>query len=74
MMQTSLFRPLFPGRFFNRMRIQQACRQFDGTINPVKQIASELGFDDPCYFARLFKKLDGVSPASFRKQKTRSSR
>lgn len=63
-----------PINFFNRMRIQQACRQLDGTTQPVKQIASDLGFDDPYYFSRLFKKHVGVSPAEFRKQKTQSSR
>jgi AraC-like DNA-binding protein len=59
-----------PINFFNRMRIQKACHSLDSTKHPVKQIASDLGFEDPYYFSRLFKKLVGVSPAGFRKQKS----
>lgn len=33
----------------------------------VEQIASECGVDDPNYFARLFKKIEGISPGEFRR-------
>ncbi|MGH1335165.1 MAG: helix-turn-helix domain-containing protein [Aureispira sp.] len=33
----------------------------------IQEIASELGIDDQSYFARLFKKQEGVTPASYRK-------
>jgi AraC-like DNA-binding protein len=37
-----------------------------GTDN-VKEIAYELGFEDPAYFSRLFSKEEGLSPLEYRK-------
>ena len=34
----------------------------------VKEIAYELGYDDPAYFNRLFAKVSDIAPAEFRKQ------
>ena len=31
------------------------------------EIAQKIGFDDPYYFSRLFKKEMGLSPAHYRK-------
>ncbi|MCX6968235.1 MAG: AraC family transcriptional regulator [Verrucomicrobia bacterium] len=31
----------------------------------VKQVAEEVGFSDPCHFSRVFKKMEGLSPAQF---------
>ncbi len=36
------------------------------TLRSVKEVATELGFDDELYFSRLFKKATGVSPSFFR--------
>ena len=33
----------------------------------IQEIASELGIDDQSYFARLFKKQEGVTPVEYRK-------
>jgi len=33
----------------------------------IKEISYELGFDDPAYFSRFFKKQSGFSPTHFRK-------
>jgi AraC-like DNA-binding protein len=40
------------------------------TLKPVKQIASELGFDDELYFSRFFKKATGQAPTAFREFET----
>jgi AraC-like DNA-binding protein len=34
----------------------------------VKEIAYQLGYDDPTYFSRLFKKVVGLSPGEYRKE------
>jgi len=31
----------------------------------IKQVAAECGYPDPNYFARLFKKVTGVTPTEF---------
>jgi AraC family transcriptional regulator, arabinose operon regulatory protein len=56
-----------PIAYFNRMRIQRASRLLQETSLTVKEIAGTLGFEDPYYFSRLFKKHAGVSPAHFNK-------
>lgn len=40
------------------------------TLKPVKEVASELGFNDVLYFSRLFRKSTGVSPTYFREFET----
>lgn len=32
----------------------------------VKQVCEEIGYDDPAYFSRLFKKKIGVPPSKYR--------
>jgi AraC family transcriptional activator of pobA len=44
----------------------EARRKLIYTATPVSQLAYELGFSDPAYFCRFFKKLTGQAPSSFR--------
>ncbi|MBY0243076.1 MAG: helix-turn-helix domain-containing protein [Burkholderiaceae bacterium] len=46
----------------------EACRKLTYAPSPVASIAYELGFQDPAYFSRLFKKRMGVTPKDFRRQ------
>ncbi|EKE84881.1 AraC family transcriptional regulator [Idiomarina xiamenensis] len=52
--------------YFNDLKIKQACRLLDQSQQTVRQIAADLGFDDPYYFSRLFKKVMGLSPQHYR--------
>lgn len=47
---------------------REACRRLVYIAAPVAVIAAELGFDDPAYFCRFFKRRMGVSPATYRGQ------
>lgn len=40
----------------------------------VKEVAFQVGFDDPSYFSRFFRKMTGVSPQAFRGQFPNSTR
>jgi AraC-like DNA-binding protein len=55
-----------PIDFLNRKRIQRACRLLDTTGAAVAAIAAEVGFDDPLYFSRCFRRIMGRSPRSYR--------
>ncbi|MEX1222051.1 MAG: AraC family transcriptional regulator [Idiomarina sp.] len=55
-----------PLRYFNELKVQYACRLLDNTAQSVREIAQALGFDDPYYFSRLFKKTMGVAPRYYR--------
>ncbi|TDW51433.1 helix-turn-helix protein [Flavobacterium sp. 270] len=46
--------------------IIEAKRQLYYTNNDVKEISFDLGFEDHTYFSRLFKKVTGETPLSFR--------
>ncbi len=50
----------------NDRLIQEAQRELVYTSLPIKQLASELGFNDDAYFSRFFRKQTGVTPKAYR--------
>lgn len=56
-----------PSEIINDYIILEAKRQLLATSNQVSQIAYNLGYEDPSYFIRLFKKHTSFSPETFRK-------
>ncbi len=46
--------------------LEEARLRLENTEFPVEQIAYSLGFRDPGYFNRFFKRLTGVSPGTYR--------
>lgn len=55
-----------PIDYFNQMKMQKASQQLDFTNRSVKDIAMSMGFDDPYYFSKRFKKITGMSPRKYR--------
>lgn len=55
-----------PVNFFSFLRMQQACRLLENTTLRVKEIAAQLGFDDPYHFSRTFHQFIGHSPRAYR--------
>jgi len=55
-----------PKAFQLRLKIQHACRLLTTTDFPVNEVSRSLGFADPYYFSRLFKKIMGQSPLYYR--------
>ena len=51
-----------------RMRLARLLR--DQSRKPIKVVAIETGYKDPCYFSRAFKKAMGISPELYRETKT----
>jgi len=45
---------------------REACRRLIYVAAPAARLATELGFDDPAYFSRFFKRRTGHSPQSYR--------
>jgi len=57
-----------PIEYFNHLKMQKACQYLSFTDMPIKELAINLGIDDPYYFSRMFTKLMGVSPSQYRKK------
>lgn len=57
-----------PIHYFNHLKIQKACQLLSFTDLSVKEISFELGFEDPLYFSRLFKKSMNMSPLKYKKE------
>lgn len=47
---------------------REACRRLVHVAAPVSRLAFELGFEDPAYFCRFFKRQTGLSPTDYRRQ------
>ena len=58
-----------PMAFFIHLRMRLACRLLDLSGKPVKTVALEIGYRDPYYFSRIFKKSMGISPDKYREIK-----
>ncbi|MDQ8201408.1 helix-turn-helix domain-containing protein [Pelagicoccus sp. SDUM812003] len=55
-----------PINYFNQLKVQRACELLATTTLRVSEISEQLGFTDPYYFSRLFKKHMGASPSDYR--------
>lgn len=55
-----------PLKYLMRLRLERAARLLTETQLTATAIAQSLGFDDPAYFARAFKRHFGLSPQRYR--------
>lgn len=56
-----------PIQYFIHLRMEHACRLLDLSDAPVHAVARRLGYEDPYYFSRLFRKVIGVAPSDYRR-------
>ncbi|MFI6642378.1 AraC family transcriptional regulator [Streptomyces sp. NPDC050504] len=56
-----------PGELVRQARTHEAKRLLARTELTVRQVALRVGFDDPAYFCRFFRRETGTSPGAFRK-------
>lgn len=52
--------------YFIRLRIHAACQLLDTTGHDVKFIADRVGYTDPLWFSKAFKRVTGLSPTAYR--------
>ena len=58
-----------PIDYFIQMKMQKASQELDFTDRHIKDIALSMGFDDPYYFSKRFRKAIGVSPQKYRQMR-----
>jgi transcriptional regulator GlxA family with amidase domain len=57
-----------PIAYVQRLRIEHAKRRLERTDTPVEKIAWQVGYEDPAFFRRVFKRTTGVAPGAYRKR------
>jgi AraC-like DNA-binding protein len=60
-----------PYQYLLRLKINRAVDLLLGTSLQAKEVGYRLGFSDPFHFSRVFKRLQGHSPAHFRRLRER---
>lgn len=57
-----------PIRYVQMLRIDEAKRLLEQTRQPVDEIAWAVGYEEPAFFRRLFRRLVGLSPGEHRRR------
>ena len=57
-----------PKQYFLQLKINRSKEMLLRRGERIKNIAEKLGFDDPYYFSRLFRKKEGISPKEYRRR------
>lgn len=57
-----------PIAYVQHVRVQRAKHQLESTDRSIERIAWDVGYRDPSYFRRLFKRLAGTSPGVYRRR------
>jgi transcriptional regulator GlxA family with amidase domain len=57
-----------PVDYVQALRIEEAKQMLETTAEPTDDVAAAVGYADPAFFRRLFKRQVGVSPARYRQR------
>lgn len=57
-----------PIEYVQRLRIEDAKRRLERTDAPVEEISWRVGYEDPAFFRRLFRRLTKMAPGAYRKR------
>src|SRR5512134_2289402 len=54
--------------YVQHLRIEEAKRRLERTANPIDEISWAVGYEDPAFFRRLFKRVTRLSPGEYRRK------
>jgi len=57
-----------PLAYVQQVRVEEAKRRLERGGEAVDEIGWQVGYEDPAFFRRLFKRVTGLSPGSYRRQ------
>ena len=57
-----------PIDYVQRLRVEEAKRRLERTRAPVDEIGWNVGYEDPAFFRRLFKRITGVTAGAYRRK------
>lgn len=52
--------------YLTDLRIEKAKDMMESGFGSIKEICYEVGYNDPNYFSRVFKKIEGVTPSEYK--------
>lgn len=55
--------------YLRNVRIERAKEYLGKTSKSISEVANIVGYEDEKYFSKVFKKIEGISPVEYRKQK-----
>jgi transcriptional regulator GlxA family with amidase domain len=59
---------LTPIRYVQALRLDEAKRRLEQSREPIDEIAWTVGYEDPAFFRRLFKRQVGITPGAHRRK------
>jgi transcriptional regulator GlxA family with amidase domain len=57
-----------PLEYVHTLRIEEAKQMLETADQPIEAIANEVGYEDASFFARLFRRKVGLTPAAYRRR------
>lgn len=57
-----------PLHYVQNLRVEEAKRRLERSDLPVDEVSWQVGYEDPAFFRRLFKRLTRLSPGQYRKK------
>ncbi len=55
-------------QYLNQSRIKKAQYGLLNTTKPINEVGYEVGYNNPTYFFKMFRKLNGLTPKEFREK------
>lgn len=59
---------LTPLDYVHALRLEEAKQMLETGTQPIEAIAEEVGYEDPSFFGRLFRRKVGITPAQYRRR------
>lgn len=59
---------LAPIAYVQTLRIEESKRRLEGTGIAIDEISWQVGYEDPAFFRRLFKRMTGITPGDYRRK------
>ena len=53
--------------YIQNLRVEESKRQLENSNTPVDDISVNVGYEDPAFFRRLFKRSTGLTPSQYRR-------
>jgi transcriptional regulator GlxA family with amidase domain len=59
---------LSPLDYAQRLRVEDAKRRLERTEASIDEISWQVGYEDPAFFRRLFRRTTGLAPGGYRRK------